>query len=90
MSFRPQGEIFAFNSYSTLNLEDFSSFLVEMTALAAYLAKTGKPCWKSSALALPARMIYTDLCKLVSPNNAQEPGADDCAGHPSRSSQATD
>jgi hypothetical protein len=36
-------EIFAFNGYSRLNLEDFSSFLLEMTALAACFDKTGKP-----------------------------------------------
>jgi len=43
MSFRAQGEIFAFNGYSRPNPEDFSSSLVEMTTLVAYLVKTGKP-----------------------------------------------
>jgi len=43
MSFRPQGEIFAFNGYSTLYLEDFSSCLLEMTLFAACLVKIGMP-----------------------------------------------
>jgi hypothetical protein len=43
MSFRPQGEIFAFNGYSRLNPEDFSSFLLEMTLLWLALPKLESP-----------------------------------------------